>query len=86
MHQSKGHPTLRRTHGGNCECGCDCDCCCCCCCECNCHSSDCGCGDGKFVRRFISKKEKLEHLEEYREELKNELAGLEEHIQELGSK
>ena len=39
-----------------------------------------------FVRRFISKKEKLERLEEYRDQLKNELAGLEESIHELASK
>ena len=55
-----------------------------CCCECDCGC--CGCGGGMFVRRFISKKEKLERLEEYRDQLKNELAGLEESIHELASK
>ncbi len=39
-----------------------------------------------FVRRFISTRERLERLEEYRDQLKNELAGVEERIQELTSK
>lgn len=40
-----------------------------------------GCGCGK--RRFLSKKEKVEMLEEYRESLKNELEGVEEELKEL---
>ncbi len=48
--------------------------------------SDCGCGCGTFFRRFISAKEKQERLEDYKEELKKELAGIEERIQELKAK
>ena len=36
----------------------------------------CGCSCGE--RRFLSRKEKIEMLEEYRESLKNELEGVEE--------
>ena len=39
----------------------------------------CGCGG----RRFLSRKEKVEVLEEYRESLKNELEGVEEELNEL---
>lgn len=39
----------------------------------------CGCGE----RRFLSRKEKLEMLEEYKESLKNELEGVEEALKEL---
>ncbi len=48
--------------------------------------SDCGCGCGVLFRRFISAKEKQERLEDYKEELKKELAGIEERIQELKAK
>jgi len=41
----------------------------------------CGCGCGG--RRFLSRKEKIEMLEEYRESLKNELEGVEEALKEL---
>ena len=41
----------------------------------------CGCGCGE--RRFLSRKEKIEMLEEYRESLKNELEGVEETLKEL---
>jgi hypothetical protein len=41
----------------------------------------CGCGCGE--RRFLSKKEKIEMLEEYKEALKNELEGVEEKLKEL---
>ena len=61
--------------GGGCNCGG---------CECNCGC--CGCGGGMFSRRFISKREKLERLEEYRDQLKKELEGVTEHIQELKGK
>jgi len=51
-------------------------------CTCGC----CGCGCGTLFRRFISAKEEEERLEEYREQLKKELEGLEECIQELKRK
>jgi hypothetical protein len=41
----------------------------------------CGCGCGG--RRFLSRKEKIEMLEEYRESLKNELEGVEEELNGL---
>jgi hypothetical protein len=41
----------------------------------------CGCGCGG--RRFLSRKEKIEMLEEYRESLKSELEGVEEELKEL---
>jgi hypothetical protein len=41
----------------------------------------CGCVCGG--RRFLSRKEKVEILEEYRESLKNELEGVEEELNEL---
>ncbi len=47
---------------------------------------DCGCGCCTFNRRFISAKEEQERLENYSEQLKNELGGVEERIQELKSK
>jgi hypothetical protein len=43
----------------------------------------CCCGHG--FRRFPSRRERRERLEAYRDELKNELVGVEERIQELGS-
>lgn len=43
----------------------------------------CGYGCGTFTRRFISAREEEERLEEYREQLKKELDGVEERIQEL---
>jgi len=43
-------------------------------------------GHGMFVRRFVSAKEERARLEEYRDQLKNELAGVEERIQELKGK
>jgi len=47
----------------------------------------CGCcGGGTFFRRFISAKEEQERLEEYRDQLKKELAGVEERLRELKSK
>jgi hypothetical protein len=41
----------------------------------------CGCDCGG--RRFLSRKEKVEMLEEYREALKSELEGVEEKLNEL---
>ena len=51
-------------------------------CNCGC----CGCGCGTILRRFISAQEEQERLEEYRDQLQKELAGVEECIQELKSK
>ena len=48
-------------------------------CTCGC----CGCGCGPSFRRFFSSKEEKEGLENYREQLKKELAGVEERIKEL---
>lgn len=48
--------------------------------------SNCECGCGMFSRRFVSAKEKQERLQDYRDQLKKELAGLEERIQELKNK
>ncbi len=36
-----------------------------------------------FVRRYVTADEKRKRLEEYRDELKKELAGVEEHLDEL---
>jgi len=41
----------------------------------------CGCGCGG--RRFLSKEEKIEKLEDYRESLKKELQGVEEELKEI---
>jgi hypothetical protein len=64
------------------ECGChdhdECDC------GCNCN---CGCGDDMgFQRKFMTRKEELEMLEDYRGDLKLELEAVEERIAELKSK
>ncbi|MHB9035684.1 MAG: hypothetical protein ACYC64_03395 [Armatimonadota bacterium] len=53
------------------------------CCECEPRkpkSCTCGCG-----RRFYSSKEERERIECYRDELKKELAGVEERLSELKS-
>lgn len=42
----------------------------------------CGCGCAPFFRRFISAKEEQDGLGEYRDQLKKELEGVEERIQE----
>lgn len=39
-----------------------------------------------FVRRFPTSKERRDSLESYRDDLRNELAGVEERIRELGQK
>jgi hypothetical protein len=44
------------------------------------HHGACGCAGG---RKFLSKKERVEMLESYREALKNELEGVEEALNEL---
>jgi len=46
-------------------------------------SSQCGCGCLPSFRRFFSAKEEAECLETYRSELKKELAGVEERLNEL---
>jgi len=51
-------------------------------CSCGC----CGCGCRPFFRRFISTKEEQKMLEEYSDQLKKELAGAAERIQELKGK
>ena len=51
--------------------------------------SDCCCiehGPGLFLRRFVTSKEERERLEKYREELKNEITGVEERLKELKNK
>jgi hypothetical protein len=49
--------------------------------ECCCHRGH--HGHGRFVRRFMTKAEKMEKLESYAEELKNELVAVQERIKEL---
>ncbi len=51
-------------------------------CTCGC----CGCGCGSSFRRFFSSKEEKECLETHRDQLKKELAGVEERIKELKGK
>ena len=41
------------------------------------------CGCDCQGRRFLSRREKMEMLEEYRESLKNELEGVEEELKEI---
>jgi hypothetical protein len=48
-----------------------------------CGPSSCDCGCGPSFRRFITSKEKLECMEEYKDQLEKELAGVKERIQEL---
>jgi hypothetical protein len=48
-------------------------------CACGC----CGCGCGPSFRRFFSNKEEKECLEDYKEQLRRELAGVEDRIKEL---
>lgn len=43
----------------------------------------CHCGCGHNGRKFLSQKEKIKMLEEYRESLKNELEGVEEEMNAL---
>ena len=48
---------------------------------------DCFCGDDchdRGHRRVLTKEERIEKLKNYAEELKKELAAVEEHITELG--
>lgn len=41
------------------------------------------CSHHGIVRRFVSKDEKLEHLEHYKAQLEKEIAGVTEHIDDL---
>lgn len=45
--------------------------------------ADCGCGCTGFPRRFLSAQEEKTKLEEYQEQLKKELAGVQECINKL---
>lgn len=50
-------------------------------------AGSCGCCcSGPSFRRFFSTKEEEERLEDYRDQLKKELAGLEERLKELKEK
>ena len=53
-------------------------------CDCDC-GCDCGGGAG-FQRQVLTKKERLEWLENYRDDLKNELAAVEEEMSLLKKK
>lgn len=54
------------------------------CCECEPRKPrGCTCGCGPSFRRFYSSKEERERLESYQDELKKELAGVEERLTEL---
>jgi len=46
------------------------------------HGCACGCG-GFFPRLYISREEERDRLEKYQDELKKELAGVEERLKEL---
>ena len=48
--------------------------------------SDCGCGCGSSFRRFMSADEERERIEEYRDQVKKELAAVEEYLRELKGK
>jgi hypothetical protein len=56
------------------------------------HAHDCcdtdlsTCGCGTFTRRFITIKEEQSWLEEYKDQLQKELAGVDERIQEMKKK
>jgi hypothetical protein len=48
-----------------------------------CTCGSCGCGCGPYFRRFYSSEEQRERMESYRDQLKKELAGVEERIGDL---
>jgi|GEM_PF-1394531 len=74
MHKNKTESECGCHDHDECDCGCDCNC-------------GCGCGDDLgFQRRFMTRKEELEMLEDYRGDLKLELEAVEERIAELKSK
>ena len=47
------------------------------------HAFGCCCGCGSSFRRFMSAEEEQERIVEYKEQLKKELAAVEEHLKEL---
>ena len=47
---------------------------------------DCGCGLATYPRHFMTKQELRERLSDYEDQLKKELAGVEERIQEIEGK
>ena len=49
------------------------------------HAFGCGCGCESFFRRFVSAKEEQERLEKYKDQLKKELAAVEEYLEGLKS-
>ena len=51
--------------------------------QCNCKTST--CCHGSPGRRFLTKQEKIEQLENYAEELKKEITAVEERIKEMRS-
>lgn len=66
-----GYPVgIRLHHSGGCDCGCNCGC--------GGHH-----GGGLIQRRFVSKEEITNHLEDYLKQLRAEVAGVEERIAEL---
>ena len=74
MHKNKSESECGRRDHDECDCGCGCNC-------------GCGCGgDMGFQRKFMTHKEELEMLEDYRGDLKLELEAVEERIAELKSK
>jgi hypothetical protein len=52
--------------------------------ECGCEASI-GCHPQPHGRRFLTKEEKIKRLEDYAEELKKEIAAVEERIKEVRS-
>jgi hypothetical protein len=49
-------------------------------------ASGCCCGPGHIVRRFVSSKEEAERLEQYKEQIEKEIAGIDERIDDLKKK
>lgn len=50
-------------------------------------ASDCCCCEpGHIVRRFVSSKEETERLEQYKEQIEKEIAGIDERIDDLKKK
>jgi len=49
------------------------------------HTFDCscGCGYGPFFHRFVSAEEEQERIEKYKDQLKKELAAIEEYLEKL---
>jgi hypothetical protein len=72
--------------GSDCDCGCGCGCGCGSSCSSQsgcCSSGGCECGKGGFRRRFKNKAELIAEIESYLSELKAEVQGVEERLQEL---